>query len=218
MNSASTSAVGLLGGTFDPVHIGHLRGAIDCRERLGLDRVILIPAGRPPLKDGTRISAEHRTRMVELAVQGEPDLAVDRCEVDREGTSFTVDTLAHFRSQLGRNASLTFIVGTDTLQHFHRWRDWRQILELANLAVMVRPDETAESAAADEVAEWLAQHRGPADTLRQSTAGVCAWISQTPLAVSSTAIRETIAAGKSCRFLLPEAVIKYIVDHELYIH
>jgi len=208
------AAVGLLGGTFNPIHIGHLRAAIDARELLGLDRVALVPAGLPPLKEAPGISAGHRARMVELAVAGMPELSVDLRELAREGLSYTVETLTQCRQELGSTVSLTFIMGADSLLQLDRWHRWSELLDLANIAVMARPGSTLPSQG--PIADWLARHQVAPATLRVRAAGAVAVIQQLPLAVSSTELRAAINAGKNVRFLLPEAVMEYIRTHELY--
>lgn len=214
MSSPASTAVGLLGGTFDPIHIGHLRGALECREKLGLDQVALVPASLPPLKSAPGTSAEHRARMAELAVAGLPWLTVDRRELERPGQSYTVDTLRSFRETLGEAISLTFILGVDSLVSLHRWQEWQHLLELANLAVLVRPGIHGD--VRPEVAALLERHAGEPESIASAPRGVCVWLQQNPLQVSSTGIRETLRAGKSVRFLLPDPVIEYISDHDLY--
>lgn len=207
-------ALGFLGGTFNPVHIGHLRGALDCVDQLGLDQVALLPAAQPPLKDLPVISAQHRSAMLELAVQRTEDLTVDCRELDRPGLSFTIDTVTELRHQWQGDTSLTFIMGLDSLVNLHHWRDWQGLFELCNIAVLARPG--AHAALDGAVRRSIDQRRCPASDLKHCAAGAVTFVNQTPLDVSSTAIRGALKGGKNVQFLLPEAVIEYIVAHELY--
>ena len=125
----SHPAVGVLGGTFNPVHVGHLRGALDCRDMLGLSAIRLIPAALPPLKATPGVSAAHRANMLDLAIIGTEGLSVDRRELDREGLSYTVDTLRELRQELGAEVAIVFIMGADSLQRLNRWHEWRVLLE-----------------------------------------------------------------------------------------
>lgn len=208
------TAIGLLGGTFNPIHIGHLRGAIDARSLLGLERVVLIPAGLPPLKETPGVSAGHRARMVELAVDAIPELSVDLRELAREGLSYTVDTLTEWREEVGREASLTFIMGADSVQQLDRWHRWQDLLSLANIAITVRPGCALPTDGV--VADWLKAHGVAPESLVDRSAGGVALVQQPAFPVSSTALRASIQAGKNVRFLLPEAVMEYIHAHDLY--
>lgn len=207
-------AIGLLGGTFNPVHIGHLRGAIECRELLGLDQVVLVPAALPPLKEAPGVSAEHRAAMVARAIEQVPGLGLDTRELSRSGLSYTVDTLAEWRADLGEKASLTFIMGGDALVQLERWHRWHDLLSLANIAVMVRPG--TGPALSTVLRDWLAAHEVAPSALHSRAAGAVARVAQHPLAISSTAIRGALADNRDVRFLLPEPVMEYIVDHDLY--
>jgi nicotinate-nucleotide adenylyltransferase len=132
-------ALGVLGGAFDPVHIGHLRGAIAVREHLGLERVDLLPAAQSPLKDAATVTAADRLAMLEAAVRGVPGLGIDARELAREGPSYTVDTLIELRREVGQVLPLIWIVGTDILPALPRWSRWQQLLELAHLVILERP-------------------------------------------------------------------------------
>ena len=138
-------ALGVLGGAFDPVHIGHLRGAIAVREHLGLKRVNLLPAAQSPLKGAATVTAADRLAMLEAAVRGVPGLGVDARELDREGPSYTVDTLIELRSEVGQAQPLIWIVGTDILPALPKWSRWRQLLELAHLVILERPGSDSRS-------------------------------------------------------------------------
>lgn len=210
----SGSALGILGGTFDPVHHGHLRAAVELREQLGLPEVRLVPAARPPHRDAPRASPEHRLAMLERALAGIPGLRVDDRELRREGPSYMVDTLASFRAEEpGR--PLFLIVGQDAANGLDRWHRWRRLFELAHLVIMRRPDARAEYRA--ELAAEFAQRetRDPAELLRCPAGGSIA-LPVTPLGISASAIRRLVATGRSPAFLTPEPVIQYIRREGLY--
>lgn len=206
--------IGIYGGTFDPIHIGHLRAAIDAGEQLGLDEIVLMPAAVPNLKATPGVSAEQRAAMAELAIRDLPQFRVDRRELTREGVSYTVDTLAELRAELGVEASLVFLMGTDSLVNLHRWDRWESLFDLANIAVLTRPGDHPEFA--DAVSERCASARVGVASLREHAHGRIAFVEQPPLDVASTDIRARLRGGKNVRFLLPEPVIEYIAQHNLY--
>ena len=148
--------VGFLGGAFDPVHIGHLRGAMAVRDCLDLERVDLIPAAQSPLKDSASLSASHRAEMLRLAVAAVPGLEVDPLELDRPGPSYTIDTLKSLRLEYGAERTLVGIVGSDVLATLPRWSQWQRLLDFAHLAVMDRPGTLPPAA---EVSSWMAHHK-----------------------------------------------------------
>lgn len=209
-------AIGILGGTFDPVHFGHLRAALELQESLGLAEVRLLPCGQPPHRDPPRAAAADRLAMLELAVAGQPGLRVDRRELERSGPSYMVDTLASLRAELGAT-SLCLLLGSDAFLGLPQWHRWRELLQLAHLVVLHRPGWALQSVAAP-LAEVLAAHRitSSADLMRQPAGGLLLQ-PVTPLDISATAIRAQIAAGRSPRYLLPDAVWDYIRRRDLYI-
>ena len=207
-------ALGVLGGAFDPVHIGHLRGAIAVREHLGLNRVNLLPAAQSPLKGAATVTAADRLAMLEAAVRGVPGLGVDARELDREGPSYTVDTLIELRSEVGQAQPLIWIVGTDILPALPKWSRWRQLLELAHLVILERPGSDSPPPA---VTQWLDQHRIDQNALLTSAAGGVMILDQPVLDIASSDIRALLAAGRDPRFLLPEVVMEYIESHKLFI-
>lgn len=213
-DSAPHPPLGLLGGSFNPVHIGHLRGAIEVQALLGINHVALMPAPQPPLKETPSVSIAHRIAMLRLAIEGLPSLSLDTRELDRAGPAYTIDTLGDLRAEHGPEASLIFIMGADALYNLPRWARWQELLALANIAVMTRPG--AATTWPEPVATWLATHRCNADRLRHQPAGGIALLQQAPLGISSTAIRADIHTGRNVRFLLPDAVIEYIAQHDLY--
>ncbi len=208
------AALGLLGGTFDPIHRGHLRAGLETGQRLGLDRVDLLPAADPPLKASPRTSAGHRLAMVAAAVADEPLLGVDDRELHREGVSYTVDTLRSWRAQHGGEDSLVFVVGQDVLPSLPQWSRWEELLEHCHLAVLVRPGFSQPLP--EVVATWLDRHGGDPEHVTAAPAGTVIRLDQPPVAVSSTEIRAALATGQDVQHLLPARVLEYIRAHELY--
>jgi nicotinate-nucleotide adenylyltransferase len=210
----SLSRVAILGGTFDPVHCGHLRSAVELRELLGLDQLRLIPAHRPPHRAQPIASATQRLQMLKLALADEPGLIADACELERSGPSYTFDTLTALRETLGANTALSLVVGTDAFAELHTWHRWRELLDVAHIVVVARPG--AALPMSGEVAELLQRHRVEAVALRTSDCGAIAVVELTPLPISATAIRTLIRNGKSPRYLLPDSVWQFIREHDLY--
>ena len=206
-------ALGLLGGAFDPVHIGHLRGAIAVREHLGLERVDFLPAAQSPLKDAATVAAADRLSMLEAAVQDVPGLGVDARELGREGPSYTVDTLIELRREVGQARPLIWIVGTDILPSLPKWSRWQQLLELTHLVILARPSADSPPPA---VTQWLDQHRIDQNALLASPAGGVMTLDQPVLDIASSDIRTLLAAGRNPRFLLPDVVMEYIERHKLF--
>ena len=201
--------LGILGGTFDPIHLGHLLLAEECREILALDKVLFVPAGQPWLKAGQPLTAAiHRLRMVELATADNPHFEVLRWEVERPGPSYTVDTLERLRVELGSDAELHFILGLDALADFPRWKDPERILQLANLAVVPRPGYSTEGDADDIVAGIKSRYPAYADRITR--------LAVASVAISATDLRRRAAIGQSLRYRTPAAVGEYIGEKGLY--
>lgn len=209
----SHRARGLLGGAFDPVHIGHLRGAMAVRDALGLDRVDLIPAAQSPLKDQSMVSAEHRLEMLRLAINGVSGLGVDGRELDRSGPSFSVDTLLAIRREVGADCPLLWIMGTDILPSLPKWSRWDQLLDLAHIVLLERPGAAAPP---ETVTDWMSRHLVAPDWALTHPAGGIVRLHQPLLDVSSSQIRDLFAAGRDPRFLIPSAVMEYIATHDLF--
>lgn len=205
----------MFGGTFDPVHYGHLRSALELVEKLGLAEVRLMPSARPPHREAPVCSAQDRIAMVRLAVEGEPRLACDDRELRRPGASYTCDSLAALRGELGPQRPLCMVVGCDALRGLDRWKRWEEFLDLAHVVVIARPGWSLPEAG--PVAEWVRAHRlpGPAGLRRDACGGVLLEELR-PLAISSTEIRELLASGRSARYLMPQPVLDYIHDNRLY--
>ena len=213
--SASQQApVGILGGTFDPVHYGHLRAAVEVRERLGLGTVRMLPSARPPHRQTPGADARHRMQMLQRAIACQDYLAADDCEMRRAGPSSMVDTLEALRRELGA-IPLVLMIGQDAANRLDRWHQWRRLFETAHRAVMRRPDAVPDYGA--ELADWMAERTvTSASDLLAAQAGRVINVAITQLDISSTAIRAMIAEGKSPLYLTPPPVIEYIREHGLY--
>lgn len=206
--------IGLLGGTFNPVHIGHLRAALEVTEFMALDELRLVPSARPPHRQAPQVSAEQRLAMVELAVAGEARLRVDDRELKRDKPSYTLDTLESLRGELAARDQLFLLLGWDAFCGLPSWHRWQELLDHCHLLVLQRPDTGSE---APEALRDLLAARSVSDPLSlNGPGGQISFIWQTPLAVSATQIRQLLAAGQSARFLLPDAVLAYIQAHDLY--
>lgn len=212
---AEAAPLGLFGGTFDPIHTGHLRLAEEAREALGLAAVCFIPAGNPPHRDTPRTAAEHRLAMVRHAIAGNPAFCCDDSEVRSAGPSYTVLTLERLRAQHG-NRPLVLMLGADAFLGLASWHRWEEILQLAHIAVADRPGHAADDLPA--VLSAALAHRVSTDRSRllSSPAGEVVRFHMTPLAISATEIRALVREDRSPRYLLPDSVVDYIAAHSLY--
>ncbi|MET1068432.1 MAG: nicotinate-nucleotide adenylyltransferase [Pseudomonas prosekii] len=211
---AGPRRIGVLGGTFDPVHIGHLRGALEVAEYLGLDELRLTPSARPPHRSTPQVSAQDRLAMVECAVVGVAPLVVDARELQRDKPSYTIDTLELMRAEMAADTQVFLLLGWDAFCGLPTWHRWEELLQHCHILVLQRPD--ADSEPPDALRNLLAA-RSVSDPLAlKGPSGQIAFVWQTPLAVSATQIRQLLASGKSVRFLVPDAVLAYIDAHGLY--
>jgi nicotinate-nucleotide adenylyltransferase len=214
-HSPHSTLVGVLGGTFNPVHYGHLRSALELVERLQLQQLRLMPSAEPPHRDTPDCSAEHRVAMVELAVIGEPRLVCDARELRRPGKSYTIDSLIELRGELGPQCGLCLVMGCDAVLEITGWHRWQELLDWAHIVVIARPGW--ELPATGTVANWLADHRlEHPGSLRERPAGGILIEELRPLAISSTEIRGLLASGRSARYLMPQSVVDYIQTNKLY--
>ena len=205
--------LGFLGGSFDPVHVGHLRGAIIVREALNLARVDLVPAAQSPLKPKATLTVAHRLAMLELAIADVPGLGADALELNRAGLSFTIDTLEALRTEYGATRALVWIIGSDSLATLPRWARWPELLSLAHVVVLDRPGSATPP---EEVTSRLIQHRIERLELSLRPAGGVVMLQQPVLDIASSQIRDVFASGNSPRFLLPDAVMEYIERNTLF--
>lgn len=204
--------IGILGGTFDPVHFGHLRTALDVVEYLDLDQLRLIPCAVPPHREQPVATAAQRRTMLELAIKNHPKLVVDDRELYRDGPSYSVDTLLSLREEFPDNP-LFLLMGSDAFLTLPTWSRWQQLLELAHIVVMQRPDEALDLP--EELAALYQQHQAHAKD-KDLAAGKIWTVPVTQLAISATTIREALLAHKDVRYLLPDAVISLIEQLGLY--
>jgi nicotinate-nucleotide adenylyltransferase len=217
------SRIGVLGGTFDPLHLGHLRAAEIVRDALRLDRVLFVPAATPPhkaagLQRDARLVTEssHRLRMVELALAGERFFEASRVEVDRGGRSYTVDTMESLEAAFP-GSRLFFVVGTDAFSEIHTWKNWRELLSRYSFAVHERPGasiDRAPEALPPDLRTRVTEQTDPMRRAEDEAAIVL--VRRAVLDVSSTEIRASVRAGRSIRFLVPDAVEAYIRENRLY--
>lgn len=217
--AAPAGGVGLLGGTFDPIHLAHLRVAEELREVQGLDEVRLVPCAVPPHKTRHDVAAPtHRLRMVQRAVAGVPGLRAWDVELARGGRSYTVDTLRGLRTRLGDGGRIVFALGWDAFTEFHTWREHAAIFGLCDVVVVTRPSHPStltlddfpiaarETLHYDRVSAGFRHVSGHRVTLQRVAA----------LDISATDIRARVRAGRSIRYLVPDAVRRHIDDHRLY--
>jgi nicotinate-nucleotide adenylyltransferase len=208
----------MFGGTFNPIHLGHLRGAEEVRDRFGLRTVVFIPAAIPPHKSLKEvIEAKHRLEMVRLAVAPNSSFSLSDVEIKREGRSYSIDTIRHFRDQFP-GGHLYFILGGDAFTEIETWKEFRSLFSLCNFIVMARPG-FAKTPLPDQLHEALKQ-------VLQYDQGVNGWIHRsghtlhfqeiTFLDISSTRVRELLEGGTSVRYLIPGEVEAYIREHQLY--
>ncbi|MBK7686515.1 MAG: nicotinate-nucleotide adenylyltransferase [Rhodocyclaceae bacterium] len=250
----SPDAIGILGGTFDPIHIGHLRLGEEALQQLGLDQIRFIPAGRPPLRDVPSATPEQRLAMVKLSIADNPDFGVDDSEVMAATQSYTVETLERLRLEFGAKRPLVLLLGQDAFGRLESWHRWTEIFSLAHVAVATRPNSpvgsdvqcrlsTADplrrrkavlcetpappplnSAAtsntqvkcASALAREFQQRLGTATDLASSPFGRIVPFTIPTLDISATAIRRQIKSGTLPRYLVAEAVVRYIESHYLY--
>lgn len=214
--------LGLLGGTFDPIHFGHLRLAEEAREALGLGELRLMPAGRPPHRGEPGSTPEDRLAMARLAAAGNPALCVDDAEVRAQQKSYTVLTLERLRAEVGPQRPLVLILGADAFEGLPGWHRWIELFDLAHIAVANRPGYAPHgrrwpaTLSPELDAACRDRHTADAAALRLSPAGRVIPFDMTPLAISASLIRDLVRNGHSVRYLLPDSVLDYIAAHHLY--
>jgi nicotinate-nucleotide adenylyltransferase len=217
---SSSAPIGILGGTFDPIHYGHLRLAEELAGTLKLDQVRLVPSGTPPHRAAPGVPAAHRLAMVELAAAENPRFSVDGREVRRAGPGYTFDTLAELRAEAGDTRPLALLVGADAFLEFATWHRWHEIFGLAHIAVAHRPgypvERWAERMPQPLAREYSARLMQQPLATHLSPAGGIVVVPFTALDISATAVRDMLRAGASPRYLLPDPVLNYIQTHRLY--
>jgi len=209
--------IGLFGGTFNPVHLGHLRAAEEIRERYALSKIIFIPSHIPPHKKSHITPSENRLEMLKKAVADNPFFAVSRSEIQREGRSYFFETINYFKNLLGDTADLYFIIGQDAFIEINTWKQYPHFFSSCNFIIMSRSgliNFDSNSLLPADIAGEFAFDRGTQRHVHQS--GTCIYFCKIPLLeISSTAIRKKLMEGSSTRYLLPRSVEKYIENNNL---
>ena len=193
--------IGVYGGSFDPIHIGHLRSALEVSEAQELDELRFLPSGNPPHRARAQVANEHRLKMLQLAVDDAPGIGIDDRELGRKSTSYSIDTLETIQAE-NPQAELTLIIGMDQFNAFDTWHRWQELLQRVELVVMERPGETLSGSAYQLMASSLQKR--------------ISIVSVTQLEISSSRIRKDLQAGLDIRFLVPYAVRDYILSQDLY--
>ena len=225
--------IGIFGGTFDPVHLGHLRTALELLEQLQFDTLLLIPVGMPPHRAQPMADPRQRLAMLQLAVGGEPRIKIDDRECRKRTVAYSVDTLRDLRAELGEQTALSFCVGADAFLEMHRWRRWQELPDLAHIVVMSRPgwclppalgalecwrERFLALAGGSGGAELIPAAIAPGERaqLRRERCGRIVFPALTPVDISATRVRRRVAMGQSARFLVPDSVWRYIQRNGLY--
>jgi nicotinate-nucleotide adenylyltransferase len=220
MSEAQISPIGIFGGTFNPIHYGHLRLAEEMLELAGLQEIRFIPTGTPPHRDAPQVSAQQRSEMVKLAIADQPAFVLDEREVKRAARCYTVDTLRELRAELGAQQPLCLLMGGDAFLQLHTWREWQQLFELAHVVVGYRPGFTIEDRIANAPLELRRHYQTrlcAAPELVHQAHGKIAVLTIPKLEISATLIRDRVAAQRTIRYLLPDSVAGYIHQHHLYL-
>ncbi len=203
--------IGIYGGTFNPIHYGHLRTALEVNELFGLDELRFLPCAQPAHRAEPEVSAELRLQILKLAIAAYPQFSCDARELDRKGLSYMVDTLASIRTEIA-DVPLVLLIGTDAFNGLNTWHHWQDIFNYAHIVIMTRPFYKPEPLSGF-CSEKLVEDR---QSLKCTPSGKIYFQQVTQLDISATLIRKMFAEQKSTRFLLPECVIKYIQEKRLY--
>ena len=214
MNAGSDNMIGVFGGTFDPVHIGHLRTAQEVLEQLNIPDFRFLPAGDPPHRGNGVTGARHRLAMLQLAVEGQPRFSIDQREFHRAGPSYMVDTLRDLRAA-APGSPLLLIIGQDSANSLDRWHRWRELFQLAHIVIMQRPDHPNKYSG--ELGREITERSvNTVQYLSGKSHGAVFGLQVIQLPVSSSGIRRMIRSGRSPRYLVPEKVLAYIRSEKLY--
>jgi nicotinate-nucleotide adenylyltransferase len=223
--SSPVYSLAIFGGTFNPVHYGHLRMAEEIREKGNFEKILFIPAGNPPLKRSELADALHRLKMTEIATQNNPSFLVSDREVRKKGISYALNTISELLEKYGRNCELSFILGTDAFYDFHKWHEPETLLALCHFIIISRPAYPFISLTSSEYLKDLPEEMmkkldsGKLDTyrLKLPSKKYVYFYRLTPLGISASLIRRCLKKGKSITYLLPEAVESYIMKYNLYV-
>lgn len=211
--SANKSSIGILGGTFDPVHIGHLRCALEVQTALQLDQVRLLPCKVPVHRPATQANAEQRQQLIRASIAAEPRLALDSRELDRDSPSYMVASLESLRAELGADCRLALILGMDAFAGLHLWHRWTELLSLSNLILLDRPG--ASPPEHPELQALLAQHQIQHSSLCHAAGGIYR-VAIPALDISATQIRRLLAQGGSARYLVTDAALALLHSQNWY--
>lgn len=206
--------VGLLGGTFDPIHNGHLRVALELKQSLALDEMRLVPCHLPVHRNAPEVTAKQRAEMIQLAIAGDTELQLDLRELMQERPSYTFTTLFDLRAELGPQVSIIWALGVDAFLQFDQWHRYREILNLAHLAIIGRPGYQLPRSGI--VADLLAEYQAPLATIADQPAGHIVLPQLSMLDISATAIRASLARGDSPRYWVPDSLCDYLQRERLY--
>ncbi len=217
MNELNHGAIGILGGTFDPIHLGHLRLAQEIAEALALREVRFIPGGTPPHRATPQTAAVHRVAMVKLAVAGNPLFVLDERETKRSGKSYTFDTLAELRAELGPACPLVLMMGADAFLGLETWHRWQGIFSLSHIVVAHRPGSTLGGMTAALAREFTQRRGSDPLAVHGAPSGLIVEVPITALDISATQVRGLVRTRRSARYLLPPEVLAYIDNNHLFL-
>mgnify|MGYP003971491809 FL=1 len=221
MSNSGSPLVGIFGGTFDPIHYGHLRVAEEIVETVGLQKMYFVPAGMPRLRYSPVASSQHRVEIVRLAIQKNPDFVLDEREIYRDGVSYSIDTVREFKQEFGEEIRLCLVLGADAFIKLPEWNNWKELFNLCHFIVSTRPGYTftlIKELLSKELREECSQRWvSNTETLKKETSGLIFIASTTMLDISATSIRAHIAAGRSVRHLVPSVTVNYISENKLYL-
>lgn len=212
--------IGIYGGTFDPIHFGHLRIAEELCDTIGFQKILFVPSGAPRLRRTPAASRDHRAAMTHLAIQNNPRFELDEREINRPGITTTVQTLREYKRELGDNAALCFILGIDAFIKIDLWTEWLELFDLCHFIIVARPGhaslrETQQLSAVVQQ-EFSTRHIINATDLTLQSSGFIYTAQTSMLEISASQIRALLSASKSIRYLLPENVLDYIKSNRLY--
>lgn len=221
MSNSGAPLVGIFGGTFDPIHYGHLRVAEEIVETVGLQKMYFVPAGMPRLRHSPVASSQHRVEIVRLAIQKNPDFVLDEREIYRDGVSYSIDTVREFKQEFGEEIRLCFVLGADAFINLPEWNNWKELFNLCHFIVSTRPGYSLtliKELLSKELREECSQRWvSNTESLRKDTSGLIFIASTTMLDISATSIRAHIAVGRSVRHLVPSVTVNYISENKLYL-
>jgi nicotinate-nucleotide adenylyltransferase len=213
--SVNSMSVGLFGGTFNPVHFGHLKIAQQMAEQLQVRHMRMLPCAIPPHREEPKVNAEQRLAMLRIALEGYPLLEADDLELHRVGPSYTIETLQLVRQEIGQQPALFLCIGIDALANIHHWHRWQELLDYCHIAVSPRPH--CQLADTGTVTDWLDQHRcDDLATLQSSACGYIYFCNLAMLEISSTTVRDNLKRGENITSMVPACVVNYIKQHNLY--